>query len=70
MTPLRLFALLLLAAGIASLLYGGFSYTRATQQARLGPLELTTRQTERVNIPAWAGLGALVVGTGLLVLRK
>jgi hypothetical protein len=70
MNPTRLIALVLLTAGIAALAYGGFSYTRNTQQAKLGPLELSVRETERVNIPVWAGLGAVVAGLGLLTLRR
>jgi hypothetical protein len=70
MNPTRLIALVLLTAGIAVLAYGGFSYTRNTQQAKLGPLELSVRETERVNIPVWAGLGAVVAGLGLLTLRR
>ena len=70
MTNLRILAVLLLAAGIATLLYGGFNYTRSTQQAKIGPLELTTRETERVNIPVWVGFSAVFAGVGILVLRR
>ena len=70
MNPTRLIAIVVLIAGIAVLAYGGFSYTRNTQQAKLGPLELSVRETERVNIPVWAGVGAVIVGVGLLSLRR
>ena len=61
---------MLLTAGIAALAYGGFSYTRNTQQAKLGPLELSVRETERINIPVWAGVSAVIIGVGLLTLRR
>jgi hypothetical protein len=65
-----MFAILVLVAGAAALLYGGFSYTRNTQQAKLGPLELSVRETEHINIPVWAGVSAVFVGVGLLALRQ
>jgi len=47
--------------------YGQFSYTKETQEAKLGPLELSVKDTETVNIPVWAGVGAIVAGSGLLL---
>jgi hypothetical protein len=47
--------------------YGGFSYTKETQQAKIGPLELSTKDKETVNVPVWAGVGAIVIG-GILLL--
>jgi hypothetical protein len=35
---------------------------------KLGPLEISAKQKETVNIPMWAGIGAIVVGGLLLVL--
>ncbi len=70
MNPTKLVAVVLLIAGIAALAYGGFSYTRNTQQAKLGPLELSVRETEHINIPVWAGVSAVIVGVGLLTLRR
>jgi hypothetical protein len=49
------------------LVYGGFSYTQETHQAKLGPIELSIKDRETVNVPVWAGVGAIVFG-GLLVL--
>jgi len=34
---------------------------------KLGPLELTVKEKETVNVPLWAGIGAIVVGGVLLV---
>lgn len=63
----RIIAIALLAAGTLGLLYGGFSYTKDTTAVKLGPIELSVKEKETVNVPAWAGVGAIVVG-GLLLL--
>ncbi len=57
---------MLIVAGILGLVYGSFSYTKETHQAKLGPIELSVKQKETVNVPMWAGVGAIVIG-GLLV---
>jgi hypothetical protein len=53
-----------------ALAYGGFTYTKDTHQAKLGPIELSVKETETVNIPIWAGLGLVVAGVVLLFVRK
>ena len=67
MNGIRIAAIVLIVAGILGLVYGGFSYTRETHQAKLGPLELSVKEKETVNIPLWAGVGAIVIGGVLLV---
>lgn len=68
MNTTRLIAIALIVAGILGLIYGGFSYTKDTTAVKLGPLELSVKQKETVNVPMWAGIGAIVVGGLLLVL--
>jgi hypothetical protein len=63
----RIAALIVIVAGIAALVYGGFSYTTESTAAKLGPLELKVREENRVNIPVWAGVAAIVAG-GLVLL--
>ncbi|MDP1534253.1 MAG: hypothetical protein Q8L92_11815, partial [Rubrivivax sp.] len=46
---------------------GGFSYTRDTTAVKLGPIELSVKEKERVNVPLWAGVAAAVAGGLLLV---
>lgn len=65
----KLAALLLIVAGVLGLAYGGFTYTKATHETKIGPLELTVKDRETVNIPVWAGAGALIAGVMLLVVR-
>ncbi len=66
MTATRIIAILLIVAGGLGLAYGGFSYTKDTTAVKLGPIELSVKEKETVNIPMWAGIGAIVVG-GLLL---
>jgi hypothetical protein len=63
-----LLAIALVVAGALGLAYGGFTFTKETHDAKIGPLELSIKDTETVNIPAWAGVAAIVVGGGLLLL--
>lgn len=60
-------AALLIMAGLFGLVYGQFSYTKESQGAKLGPIELTITEKQTVNIPAWVGGGALIVGAGMLL---
>jgi len=68
MSPNKLVAILLIAAGALMLGYGGFSYTKEDTAVKLGPLELAVKEKKTVNFPVWAGVGAIVVGGLLLVL--
>jgi hypothetical protein len=67
MSPRKIVALLLLAAGIFVLVQGGFSFTKNKDTAKLGPLELSVAKKEKVAIPNWVGIAAIVVGAGLLL---
>jgi drug/metabolite transporter (DMT)-like permease len=61
-------AIVLIVAGILGLVYGQFSYTKESQGAKLGPIELTINEKKSVNIPQWAGVGSIVAGAAILVL--
>jgi drug/metabolite transporter (DMT)-like permease len=69
MHPIRILAIVLIVAGVLGLVYGSFSYTKETHEAKLGPLELSVKEKETVNVPQWAGVGAIIVGVALLVVR-
>lgn len=69
MNTLKMLGIVLIAAGSLGLLYGGFTYTRDTHEARLGPIELTVKDTKTVSIPIWAGVGAIAAGAALLFAR-
>jgi len=67
MNSTRIIGIVLVAAGALALAYGGFSYTKDTTAVKLGPLELSVQEKKTVNVPLWAGLGAIVIGGLLLV---
>ena len=66
MNSLKVTAIILIVAGVLALAYGGFSYTRDTHDADLGPIHMSIKDKERVNIPMWAGVGAVALGGVLL----
>lgn len=68
MNASKLIGILLIAGGAIGLMVGSFSYTKETQAVKLGPLELSVQEKETVNVPLWAGLGAIALGAALLVL--
>lgn len=70
MDTTKIVAIVLIAAGVLGLVYGKFSYTKETHDAKLGPIEFSIEEKEQVNIPAWAGAGAIVVGAALLLVRR
>jgi hypothetical protein len=55
-------AIVLLVGGALVLAYGGFSYKSETYHADVDSLHLSVDETRHVNIPVWAGIGALVAG--------
>lgn len=67
MTMARILGILLIVAGTAGLIYGDFSFTKETHQAELGPLEFELQEKETVQVPTWAGAGAIGIGVILLL---
>ena len=67
MNTLKMLGIVLIAAGVLGLAYGGFTYTRETHETTIGPLTLSVTDKETVNIPIWAGVGSIVIGGLLLV---
>jgi len=65
---MKILGVVLLAAGILALVYGGFSYTKETHEANLGPLSLEVKEKERVNVPLWGGVALAVAGGAVLLL--
>lgn len=67
MNAIKMMAIVLIAAGTLALAYGGFRYTRETHKVKIGSMELSVKDRKTVNIPVWAGVGAIIVGGVLLV---
>ena len=70
MSAMRMAAIVLIIAGLLGLAYGSFSYTKETHETKIGPIEIAVKDKETVNIPIWAGVGAIVVGGLLLMVRN
>jgi multidrug transporter EmrE-like cation transporter len=67
MNPLKIVGIVLIVAGGLALAFGGFSFTKETHKAEIGPLKLSVQEKENVNIPLWLGVGAIVAGVVMLV---
>lgn len=70
MKPQVIVAIVLIAVGIISLAYQGFTYKTREKAVDLGPLQITTEQTHSVPIPPIVGVLALVGGVVLLVMDR
>jgi len=70
MSPIKIVAILLIVAGIAGLVYGKFTYTKATHEIKAGPIDFAIKEKKTVNVPLWAGIAAIVAGGLLLAVPK
>jgi len=66
MNTLQIPAIVLIVAGVRGLAYGSFSFTKQTHDVKVGPIEMSVQDKQTVNVPVWAGVGAIVVGGALL----
>jgi hypothetical protein len=62
MNPTQIVAILLIIGGALGLAYGGFTYTSDTHRTDIGPLHMKVTEKETINVPVWAGVGAIVAG--------
>ena len=69
MSGMKIAAIVLIVAGILGVMYGKFTYTKETHEAKLGSLEMSFKEKQTVNVPAWAGVAAIVAGGILLLVR-
>ena len=67
MNAMKILGIVLIVGGILGLMYGSFTYTKETHEAKVGPLVLSIADKETVNVPIWVGVGAIVIGGLLLV---
>ena len=67
---IKTLALVLVVGGILAVVYGGFSYTKDTQAAKIGRVELTVSDTRHVNIPLWMGVSTIVIGASIMLARR
>ena len=67
MSGIKIAAIVLIVAGLLGIMYGKFSYTKETHETKLGPIELSVKEKEAVNVPAWAGVAAIAAGAAMLL---
>ena len=67
MNALRITGIILIVLGLAGFFTGGFSFTKDKTAAQVGPIQLTVKEKESVNIPQWLSLGAVALGAIVLV---
>ena len=67
MSGIKILAIALIVAGVLGVMYGKFSYTKETHETKLGPIELSVKEKEMVNVPVWAGVAAIAAGGALLL---
>ena len=70
MSVTKIIGILLIVAGTLGLIYGGFSYTREKHDVKLGSLQFSVAEKETVNVPVWAGAGAIGIGVILLLIGR
>jgi hypothetical protein len=70
MGSIKIAGIALVVAGLLGLAYGGFTFTKETHDTKIGPLELSVKDQERVNIPIWAGVAAVVAGGVMLAMPR
>jgi LPXTG-motif cell wall-anchored protein len=70
MSAIKIVAIVIIALGVFALVYGGFSYTRQSDATKIGPFEISVKEKKTVNIPIWAGIGAIAIGGLLLFLKR
>ena len=68
MSAAKIIGILLIVAGALGLGYGSFSFTKETHSAAIGPVKLSVKEKETVNVPMWAGIGAIVLGGVMLLM--
>jgi hypothetical protein len=67
MNPVKIVAIVLIAAGCLGLVYGGFSYTKESTAVKLGPIEMKVQEKETVSVPLIVSAGAIAIGVFVLV---
>jgi hypothetical protein len=70
MRPLSIFAIVLIIGGIVGLIVENVTWTEKEQVVDLGPVEIQSEEKKSIPIPTIAGVIAIIVGVGLLVIDR
>lgn len=66
---MKIAGILLIVAGLAAILYGGFSYTSHSRIFDVGLVQVDTTEHHPVRIPPFLGIAAILTGGGLVCFR-
>ena len=64
---MKIFGIILIAAGILMLVFRSFSFTQEKKVVDIGPVEINKKENKTVGWPIYAGAIALVAGVVLVV---
>ncbi|MEK7485986.1 MAG: hypothetical protein AABZ60_16810 [Planctomycetota bacterium] len=67
MSGLKVVAIIMIVVGILGLVYGNFSYTKETEEAKVGPITVSVDEKKTVNIPVWAGVASIALGSAIML---
>jgi uncharacterized membrane protein YidH (DUF202 family) len=70
MKPLSQFGILLIVIGVVALVIANVSFTERKTVLDAGPIKITQEQEKVVPIPTIAGIVAVAVGLGLVLLGR
>ena len=66
MKATQIVGILLIVAGVAGLIFGGFSYTKDTTAMKIGPMELKVQEQESVVVPVVVSGLSIAIGALLM----
>ncbi|MBN2767488.1 MAG: hypothetical protein JXQ68_00135 [Campylobacterales bacterium] len=66
MNIVKIAGIVLIVLGIFGATLGSFNYTKQTQEVKMGPIEMTVKDKQTVDIPIWASISVIVLGVALL----
>jgi len=70
MNNMKVPALVLIVGGVLGLIYGSFTYTKVTHEAKVGSLQVTYNEKSTVYIPIAVSVGGIALGTMLLLMSR
>lgn len=70
MKSIQRIAVVLIVLGALALAYGGFNYTRETNEVHPGSVSLIMDDREQIGMPVWAGAGGILLGGLMFVLSR
>ena len=62
---MKIIGIILIIAGVAALLYGGFTYTTHKKAVDLGPIQVDKTEHHSVPLPPLLGVVAIIGGGAL-----